>query len=112
MIPENCSFARLRFAEGDIKFFCEFAEGFFGFGIFHATTKNEERFLFCLEKFDGLFDCTSSGSLAVNVMNSLLEKVFGIIVSLAFNVLRQSNANRAGVCRVGKHTHCIDTSRH
>ena len=43
---------------------------------------------------------------------ALLQEVFGIIVRLPLHILGHGKADRAGISRIRKHTHRVDTGCH
>ena len=112
MIPRDLTLAGLRFADGYVELFGKSERRFVAFAVCYTAADDHHRLFRGANHLDSSIGLAFTRYASVHVPNTFFEEMLGIIKSFGFNVLRHCNTNCSGVGRVGKNTHCIDTSGH
>ena len=100
MIVEQRALARLRFSERNARRLGKRAKFPMRLAVPHAAAQNQQRFFRGSDHRRGFFDRLRLRLRPRQPMHALPEERFGIIVRLALDVLRNRNADRAGIRRI------------
>ena len=112
MVPWNRALAGLRLAERDAVLLGKLAERLLRLRVLDAAAENHERALLACEELCRLFDGAVRRLRALDMMDALLEEIFGVIPSLPLDILRKRNADRSRLGGIREDAHRVDARRH
>ena len=112
MVEQDGALTGLGLAEGDVESFCEGLEFLMGLSVADAAAADQHGLLGGADQLGSLCQDLGLGQRTGQTVDSLLQEADGVVVSLTLNVLRQGDADGAGVGGVGKGTHSADHGAH
>ena len=102
MVVEDGTLARLGLAERDPRRFGKGPELLVRFAVADASAADKKRLLRRADHFGRLSDRFRFGQPPCEPPDTLCKEGFGIVIGFALDILRDRDADRAGVCRIGQ----------
>ena len=95
-----------------MEFFTELFYSLSCLRIFYTASYDYQRFFTLSDHFCNIFQLFFHCHRSRDPMYSLLKEIFREIKGFSLHILRKCDTAGSCLCRIGKHTHRIDQSRH